>query len=170
MSNHNAASVTFVDVADQDTGAANRAVEAFATGTWTAGVIGLGYVGLPLATTVVEAGLHCIGFDVSPQVVERLGAGTSHIDDVSDRQLRAAVDAGHAGGRVWLAEAAIAYAVVAGVSVTVAGVLLVTSAIPPLLAPIVLGPLGAVAMTALLAPKGDSDHQARRPDTDRRRV
>lgn len=62
------------------------------------------------------------------------------------------------------------YAVVAGISVTVAGVLLVTSAIPPLLAPIVLGPLGAVAMTALLAPKCERDHDASRHDTDRRRV
>jgi UDP-N-acetyl-D-glucosamine dehydrogenase len=71
-----------------------RAVERFERGTWTAGIIGLGYVGLPLAATVIEAGLNCIGFDVSPNVVERLRGGHSHVGDVSDAQLRAALDAG----------------------------------------------------------------------------
>lgn len=47
------------------------------------------------------------------------------------------------------------YTVIVGVSLVAAGLLLATAAIPPLLAPFVLGPLGAVAMTALLAPKGE---------------
>jgi hypothetical protein len=39
-------------------------------------------------------------------------------------------------------------------SLTVAGVLVATAALPPLLAPFVLGPLGAVVVSALIAPKG----------------
>ena len=74
--------------------AAERAAQYFATAQWTAGIIGLGYVGLPLAATAVEAGLRCIGFDVSPDVVRRLGRGESHVGDVSDEQLRAALDNG----------------------------------------------------------------------------
>ena len=48
----------------------------FADDRWTAGVVGLGYVGLPLAVTAVRAGLRCIGFDVSSTVVERLTRGS----------------------------------------------------------------------------------------------
>jgi UDP-N-acetyl-D-glucosamine dehydrogenase len=66
----------------------------FRTGRWTAGVIGLGYVGLPLAVTVTQRGLPCIGFDVSEQLVERLRTGSSHIGDVSDAELRQALDDG----------------------------------------------------------------------------
>jgi UDP-N-acetyl-D-glucosamine dehydrogenase len=74
--------------------AVEQAERFFANERWTAGVIGLGYVGLPLAATAVQAGLRCIGFDVSPDVVERLDAGRSHVGDVSDAQLRAVLDKG----------------------------------------------------------------------------
>jgi UDP-N-acetyl-D-glucosamine dehydrogenase len=73
---------------------ADRAAHFFGTARWTAGVIGLGYVGLPLAATAIGAGLRCIGFDVSPAVVGELAAGHSHVGDVSDAQLRAALDQG----------------------------------------------------------------------------
>ncbi len=66
----------------------------FANERWTAGVVGLGYVGLPLAVTAVQRGLPAIGFDVSPERVELLAAGTSPIDDVSDGDLRAALESG----------------------------------------------------------------------------
>jgi len=50
------------------------------------GVIGLGYVGLPLAVELAEAGYRVIGFDVSRRVVDGINAGCSHIMDVpSDR-------------------------------------------------------------------------------------
>ena len=68
--------------------------EFFRTERWTAGVVGLGYVGLPLAVTAVEAGLSCVGFDVSDPVVARLGEGRSHVGDVSDAQLRKALGDG----------------------------------------------------------------------------
>jgi UDP-N-acetyl-D-glucosamine dehydrogenase len=74
--------------------AADQAVRFFSTARWTAGIIGLGYVGLPLATTAVQAGLRCIGYDVSPDVVGRLEVGRSHVGDVRDEQLRAALDKG----------------------------------------------------------------------------
>jgi UDP-N-acetyl-D-glucosamine dehydrogenase len=43
------------------------------------GVIGLGYVGLPLIRVFVKAGFHTLGFDVDPRKVERLLAGESYI-------------------------------------------------------------------------------------------
>jgi UDP-N-acetyl-D-glucosamine dehydrogenase len=48
----------------------------------TFGVIGLGYVGLPLTVEAAEEGIRVIGFDVNPKVVEGVNAGHSHILDV----------------------------------------------------------------------------------------
>ncbi len=48
------------------------------------GVVGLGYVGLPLAVEMGKAGLRVIGFEKSERVVGSVGAGRSHIKDVSD--------------------------------------------------------------------------------------
>jgi UDP-N-acetyl-D-glucosamine dehydrogenase len=62
--------------------------------TWTAGIIGLGYVGLPLAVNAVQRGLPAIGFDVNPAAVERLRAGRSPVEDISDEVLQAARAAG----------------------------------------------------------------------------
>jgi len=59
----------------------------FAEGRWTAGVIGLGYVGLPLLLTASRAGLGAVGFDVSAERADALCSGRSHIDDVSDDDL-----------------------------------------------------------------------------------
>ena len=47
-------------------------------------IIGLGYVGLPLAQEAARAGLKVLGFDVSAHVVESLNAGKSHVDDLDD--------------------------------------------------------------------------------------
>jgi UDP-N-acetyl-D-glucosamine dehydrogenase len=54
-------------------------------------VIGLGYVGLPLAIAFTEAGLDVQGIDISEARVGAVGAGKSPIDDVSDERLRAAL-------------------------------------------------------------------------------
>ncbi len=51
------------------------------------GVVGLGYVGLPLAMEFADAGFHVIGFDVSERVVRELMAGKSHIQDVPSDQV-----------------------------------------------------------------------------------
>lgn len=55
--------------------------------TAVVGVIGLGYVGLPLAVELAEAGFHTIGFDVSDRVVAGVNGGTSHIQDVASSRL-----------------------------------------------------------------------------------
>ena len=57
-------------------------------------VIGLGYVGLPLAIAFAEAGLDVEGLDASPARVAELNARHSPIDDVSDGRLAAALEAG----------------------------------------------------------------------------
>ena len=56
------------------------------------GVVGLGYVGLPLALALAEEGHEVVGVDVDPRLVAALGRGESHIEDVSDERLRAAGD------------------------------------------------------------------------------
>ncbi|HEU5110944.1 MAG TPA: nucleotide sugar dehydrogenase [Micromonosporaceae bacterium] len=47
-------------------------------------ILGLGYVGLPLAREAARAGLTVLGFDVDPAVAAALNAGRSHVDDISD--------------------------------------------------------------------------------------
>ncbi|MEV8510161.1 nucleotide sugar dehydrogenase [Actinoplanes sp. NPDC051475] len=47
-------------------------------------ILGLGYVGLPLAQQAIRAGMSVLGFDVNKAVVDALGAGRSHVDDLSD--------------------------------------------------------------------------------------
>ena len=58
------------------------------------GVVGLGYVGLPLVMEFVRAGYRVIGFDVSQGVVDLLNAGRSHIKDVPAATVAAAVKSG----------------------------------------------------------------------------
>jgi UDP-N-acetyl-D-glucosamine dehydrogenase len=53
------------------------------------GIVGLGYVGLPLAVAFAEAGHDVVGVDTDGRVVESLGAGRSHVEDVSDDALAA---------------------------------------------------------------------------------
>jgi UDP-N-acetyl-D-glucosamine dehydrogenase len=58
------------------------------------GVIGLGYVGFPLAIELAKAGYDVVGFDVSPTVVDGLNAGHSHVGDVPDDALAQVLEAG----------------------------------------------------------------------------
>ena len=51
------------------------------------GIVGLGYVGLPLAVELAQTGYRVLGYDVNPRVVEGLNAGRSHVKDVSDARL-----------------------------------------------------------------------------------
>jgi UDP-N-acetyl-D-glucosamine dehydrogenase len=57
-------------------------------------VIGLGYVGLPLAISFVEAGLEVDGIDAYAGRVTELNAGTSPIDDITNDRLAAALGSG----------------------------------------------------------------------------
>jgi UDP-N-acetyl-D-glucosamine dehydrogenase len=53
------------------------------------GIIGLGYVGLPLAVAFCEAGHDVAGVDSDPRVVDALAHGRSHVEDVPDERLSA---------------------------------------------------------------------------------
>jgi len=53
------------------------------------GVVGLGYVGLPLAVAFARSGVDVVAHDVDADVVARVGAGRSHIEDVDDADVRA---------------------------------------------------------------------------------
>jgi len=53
----------------------------------TVGIIGLGYVGLPLAVAFAKAGLQVIGYDVSAERVRAISAGESYIEDIPSEQL-----------------------------------------------------------------------------------
>jgi len=57
-------------------------------------IIGLGYVGLPLAREAARAGLDVTGLDVKRATVDGLNAGRSHVDDLSDADVAAMVAAG----------------------------------------------------------------------------
>ena len=56
------------------------------------GIIGLGYVGLPLAVAFAEAGHAVVGFDTDARKVERLRAGDSEVEDVAGERLTALGD------------------------------------------------------------------------------
>ena len=60
----------------------------------TLGVIGLGYVGLPLAVEAGKAGINVIGFDVNETVADHVNAGNSHIQDVPAEYLATLREAG----------------------------------------------------------------------------
>lgn len=58
------------------------------SGTVHVGIIGLGYVGLPLARAFAERGIKVLGFDVDPAKVEKLNNGESYIGHISDQVIR----------------------------------------------------------------------------------
>lgn len=60
--------------------------------TATAGVVGLGYVGLPLAMAIVRAGFPAIGFDVDPDKVVSLNARESYISTIPTAGVREAME------------------------------------------------------------------------------
>ena len=61
------------------------------------GVVGLGYVGLPLALEFVRAGYKVHGIDVDSAKVQKIRDGVSYVPDVREEDLKAAVDSGHFG-------------------------------------------------------------------------
>lgn len=60
----------------------------------TFGVIGLGYVGLPLSVEAGRSGLKVIGFDINTAVVTGVNAGRSHIQDLTDADVASLLDQG----------------------------------------------------------------------------
>jgi UDP-N-acetyl-D-glucosamine dehydrogenase len=70
---------------------ANELVERIKQREFTVGIVGLGYVGLPLALTASKAGFNVIGFDIDAPRVERLNRGESFIKHIESSAIRAAV-------------------------------------------------------------------------------
>src|SRR5665811_2038623 len=65
----------------------------------TVGIIGLGYVGLPLSVAFAREGCSVIAVDVDPRKVEAVQAGESYIEDVSSQELGALAGRIHATSR-----------------------------------------------------------------------
>lgn len=63
------------------------------------GVVGLGYVGLPLLVSAVRVGFRGVGMDLDPGRVEAIGAGRSYLSDLSDEVLREAAGSFRASTR-----------------------------------------------------------------------
>jgi len=60
----------------------------------TAVIVGQGYVGLPVAMRAVEVGMHVVGFDLDQTKTSGLAAGRSHVDDITDADVAAALASG----------------------------------------------------------------------------
>ena len=58
------------------------------------GVVGLGYVGLPLAVEKAKAGFKTIGFDIQKEILDMVNAGQNYIGDVVDKELAELVSKG----------------------------------------------------------------------------
>lgn len=65
-----------------------EAVARLSEGDATVAVIGLGYVGLPLAVAFADAGYRVVGIDIDPTRVETVNGGASYIPDVPDADVR----------------------------------------------------------------------------------
>jgi UDP-N-acetyl-D-glucosamine dehydrogenase len=72
----------------------SRLEERLTTRSATVGVVGLGYVGLPLAVAFARAGFRVIGADADPARAALLAAGTSPVEDVPTADLRPLVESG----------------------------------------------------------------------------
>src|ERR1700730_3930098 len=68
--------------------AAEILAEKITNRTARVGIIGLGYVGLPLAVEFAKAGFTVIGIDVQESKVAKLNAGESYVQDVPNQELR----------------------------------------------------------------------------------
>ncbi|HCP48251.1 MAG TPA: hypothetical protein DIU15_19585, partial [Deltaproteobacteria bacterium] len=79
---------------DQATDASAALIGLIQSGGARVGVIGQGYVGLPLAMTMVSAGLDVTGYDIDQRKIDSLLAGKSYIDDVSDKVLQECLQSG----------------------------------------------------------------------------
>ena len=72
----------------------SQLVERIQRGNATVGIIGLGYVGLPLAVECARSGFKVLGFDISEPVCSGINAGKSHVEDVPTEQLAGYVKKG----------------------------------------------------------------------------
>src|SRR5215207_4678815 len=71
----------------------NELINLITTKQARVGVIGLGYVGLPLLVEFADKGFSATGFEVDEAKAKQINAGGSYIGDVSSRRLKEVVDA-----------------------------------------------------------------------------
>ena len=76
---------------------AKELIERFENATAQVGIIGLGYVGLPLAMLMVKAGYRTLGFDVDWEKVDRLNRGESYIHHFPAGRIQEAGQSGEHG-------------------------------------------------------------------------
>ena len=86
--------MTAIDTAAQPLDHRAQLKDAFAARTATVGVVGVGYVGLPLAVEKAKVGFHVIGFDRSADRTAKINRGENYISDVVDGELAEAVTHG----------------------------------------------------------------------------
>ncbi|HET7231572.1 MAG TPA: nucleotide sugar dehydrogenase [Longimicrobium sp.] len=85
--------VTLAD-GERAPGALDELLARIERGEAVVGVLGLGYVGLPLAVEVARSGFRVLGFDISERVADGINAGRSHIQDVPTEVLASFVEGG----------------------------------------------------------------------------
>ncbi|MDX2085527.1 MAG: nucleotide sugar dehydrogenase [Candidatus Melainabacteria bacterium] len=73
---------------------AKQLIEKIQSKTARVAIIGLGYVGLPLAVCIAKVGFSVIGIDVNPRRVEKVNTGDSYITDVESETLQSLVNTG----------------------------------------------------------------------------
>lgn len=71
-----------------------RLIEAVQNRTFTVGILGLGYVGLPLAEAYVSVGMPVIGFEINQAKLDALAKNTSYIRHIDDSRIAAMADSG----------------------------------------------------------------------------
>ena len=59
------------------------------------GIVGQGYVGLPLAMAFCDAGIEVIGFDLDVEKINSLNNGISHVEDIPSESLKKSIASGH---------------------------------------------------------------------------
>jgi UDP-N-acetyl-D-glucosamine dehydrogenase len=69
-------------------------IDAIESRSATIGVVGLGYVGLPVAATFAEAGFNVVGIELREEKVQAIEEGRSHLKDVPDERIRPLREAG----------------------------------------------------------------------------
>ncbi len=79
----------------KNSNAAEELIKKIASRQVNVGVIGLGYVGLPLAVELAKKDFKVTGFDISENKVKLVNAGKSDIDDIKDSELSGVVLSGH---------------------------------------------------------------------------
>ncbi|HSU61302.1 MAG TPA: NAD(P)-binding domain-containing protein, partial [Bryobacteraceae bacterium] len=87
-------STDIAESASVQTAAADKLQQRITKKTARVGVLGLGYVGLPLAVEFAQAGFEVVGIDVQQSKVDQFNSGHSYIKDVTDNTFRPLIESG----------------------------------------------------------------------------